>query len=160
MAKAAHRAGFAAAAVTILLSLVPSAQAAAPDPGKKIIACMDAADAAGKFAGGCIGIIQADCPKPADADPSACAGKELAFWQGQLDITLKRATKAVAGYPEMAKPQSDAQKAWLVFRDKACAIADHVDPGTMPGGAAACRAEVTAERVFMLRRIVASLEEH
>ena len=157
MAKAAYAV---ASAVTILLSFAPPAQAAAPDPGKKVVACMDAADAAGKFAGGCVGMIQADCLKPADADPSACAGKELAFWQTQLDITLKRATKAVAGYPDMAKPQSDAQKAWLVFRDRACAIADHVDPGTMPGGAAACRAEVTAERVFMLRRIVASLGEH
>ena len=159
MARASYTALLSVAVVTIALSLVPCAQAAAPIE-KKIVACMDTTDAAGKFAGGCIGLIQAECLKPADADPAACAAKELAFWQGQLDGTLKRATKAVAAYPEMAKPQGDAQKAWLVFRDKACAIADHVDPGTMPGGSAFCRAEVTAERVFMLRRIIASLEEH
>jgi len=143
-----------------LLVLLPVQAGAAAPIEKKVVACMDAADAEGKFAGGCIGVITAECLKPADADPAACAAKELAFWQGQLDTTLKRATKAVASYPDMAKPQSDAQKAWLVFRDKACAIADHVDPGTMPGGSAGCRAEVTAERVFMLRRIIASLEEH
>jgi uncharacterized protein YecT (DUF1311 family) len=140
--------------------VIPAAQAAAPPPdGKKVVACMDAADTADKFAGSCIGMIFADCNKAPNADMNACGAKELAFWQGQLDTTLKRALKD-AVYPNMAKDQGDAQRAWLIFRDKACVLADNVDPGTMPGGSAYCRAEVTAERVFMLRRIVYSLEEH
>ena len=135
------------------------ASGAAPDDGKKVTACMDAADNAGKFAGNCIGMIYADCNKQPNADDAACAAKELAFWQGQLDMTYKRALKDSV-YPGMAKDQSDAQKAWLTFRDRACVLADKVDPGTMPGGSAYCRAEVTAERVFMLRRVTFSLEEH
>jgi uncharacterized protein YecT (DUF1311 family) len=139
---------------------VSAAHAAAPAiDGKKVAACMDAADDAGKFAGNCIGMIFADCNKAPNADINACGAKELAFWQGQLDATLKRARKDLA-HADEAKDQSDAHKAWLTFRDKACAIADTVDPGTMPGGSAYCRAEVTAERVFMLRRITYSLEEH
>lgn len=146
-------------AAVILLGAV-SAHAAPPDPAWKTVACMVSADAAGTFAGACIGMIYADCMKPAGADAGRCGGRELAFWQGQLDRTLKQAMASVAAYPDMVKPQSDAQKAWLAFRDKSCVIADHVDPGTMPGGSAYCRAEVTAERVFMLRRIIVSLEEH
>ncbi len=151
---------FALAAFACCMSL--QAAGAAPAPavdGKKVTACMDAADNAGKFSGPCIGMIYADCNKQPNADNSACAAKELAFWQGQLDATFKRAMKDSV-YPGMAKDQGDAQKAWLIFRDKACVIAGNVDPGTMPGGSAYCRAEVTAERVFMLRRITYSLEEH
>ncbi|HJW41204.1 MAG TPA: hypothetical protein VJ476_08245, partial [Rhizomicrobium sp.] len=119
------------AATAILLGTL-SAQAAPPDPARKTIACMASADVAGTFAGGCIGLIYADCMKPPNADSGRCGARELAFWQGQLDTTLKQSTAAVAGYPDMMKPQSDAQKSWLAFRGKACAIADHVDPGTMP----------------------------
>jgi uncharacterized protein YecT (DUF1311 family) len=137
---------------------VPAAAAPTAD-GKKVVACLDAADAADKFAGSCIGLIFADCNKRPNADANACGAKELAFWQGQLDTTFKRTLKDSV-YPNMAKDQGDAQKAWIIFRDKACLLADNVDPGTMPGGSAYCRAEVTAERVFMLRRIVFSLEEH
>ena len=148
-------------AAALAALVVPAAHATAPAAvdGKKVVACMDAADAAAKFAGNCIGMIFADCTKAANADDRACGAKELAFWQGQLDATFKRALKDSV-YPNMAKDQGDAQKAWLVFRDKACVLADNVDPGTMPGGSAYCRAEVTAERVFMLRRVVYSLEEH
>jgi uncharacterized protein YecT (DUF1311 family) len=137
---------------------IPAAAAPAAD-GKKVVACLDTADAADTFAGSCIGLIFADCNKGPNADANACGAKELAFWQGQLDTTFKRALKDSV-YPHMAKDQGDAQKAWIIFRDKACLLADNVDPGTMPGGSAYCRAEVTAERVFMLRRIVFSLEEH
>lgn len=147
------------AVLAMLASLAPSTASAAVD-GKTVVACMDAADAAGKFAGACIGLLYADCNKLPNAGDAACAAKELAFWQGQLDTMLKRATKDVAGDPALVKDQADAQKSWTTFRDKACGIADKVDPGTMPGGSANCRAEVTAERVFMLRRIAASLEEH
>jgi uncharacterized protein YecT (DUF1311 family) len=146
-------------AAAVAAFAAPVAQAAAPSADGKVVACMDAADAAGKLAGSCIGMILADCKKATKADVDACGKKELAFWQGQLDATLKRALKDSA-YPNMAKDQGDAQQAWLTFRDKACVLADNVDPGTMPGGSAYCRAEVTAERVFMLRRIIYSLEEH
>jgi uncharacterized protein YecT (DUF1311 family) len=146
-------------AAVILLGAV-SAHAAPPDPAGKTLACMVSAEAAGTFAGPCIGMIYAACMKPAGANAGRCGGRELTFWQAQLDTTLKQAMAAVAAYPDMVKPQSEAQKAWLAFRDRACMIADHVDPGTMPGGSAYCRAEVTAERVFMLRRIIVSLEEH
>jgi uncharacterized protein YecT (DUF1311 family) len=147
------------AAVFAALVIPPAQAAATSADGKKVVACMDAADNADKFAGSCIGMIFADCNKAPNADMKACGARELAFWQGQLDTTLKRALKD-AVYPNMAKDQGDAQKAWLTFRDKACVLADNVDPGTMPGGSAYCRAEVTAERVFMLRRIIFSLEEH
>ena len=146
-------------AAAIVFMAIPAIAAPPADAGKKVTACMDAADNAGTFAGACIGMIYTDCNKQPNADDSVCAAKELAFWQGQLDTTYKRALKDSV-YPGMAKDQSDAQKAWHTFRDKACVLADKVDPGTMPGGSAYCRAEVTAERVFMLRRVTFSLEEH
>jgi len=151
------RLGLLSFAIAAVLSGVPAAAAV---PQKAVTACMDTADAADKLPANCLGLILADCKKAPNADENACAAKELAFWSEQLGSVLKAATAAMSGYPELAKPQGDAQKAWLLFRDKACAIADKVDPGTMPGGSAWCRAEVTAERVFMLRRISASLGEH
>ena len=148
-------------AALVSLGVGGPAHAAGPTPdGKKVTACMDAADTAGKSSASCIGMILAACNTKPDADDPACTAKELAFWQGQLDTSLKDALASEAAYPEIVQDQKDAQKAWLVFRTKACAIADKVDPGTMPGGSAYCRAEVTAQRVFMLRRIAASLGEH
>jgi uncharacterized protein YecT (DUF1311 family) len=140
-----------------ILALAVPARAAPADPGKATLACLDAADSKGTDAGVCVGAISAACmhggPDPSE---SACAARELAFWQGRLDTAWKDAAPLLAAYPD----QIEAQALWLKYRQKSCAIADKVDPGTMPGGSARCRMQETAARAIAVRAIVYSLSEH
>ncbi len=141
----------------VALTLAAPAHAASADPGKATLACLDSADSNGTDPGRCVGAIEAACmhggPDPSE---SACAAREFAFWQAQLDKAWKEAKPLLATYPE----QVEAQGLWLKYRDKSCAIADKVDPGTMPGGSAACRMRETAARAIAVRAIVDSLSEH
>jgi uncharacterized protein YecT (DUF1311 family) len=141
-------------------SAIPAAAGPA-DAAHKTLACLDKAEADQTSTFVCIGIIQSSClANNPDPSASACAAKELQFWQVQLDKSWTAAQASLRGYPEMLPDQTAAQKLFLQYRDKSCAIADKVDPGTMPGGSAACQAKETALRVIGLRAIVASLSEH
>lgn len=139
------------------LVLAAPAHAASADSGKATLTCLDSADSNGTDPGRCVGTISAACmhggPDPSE---SACAARELAFWQGQLDKAWKEAKPLLATYPE----QVEAQALWLKYRDKSCAMADKVDPGTMPGGSASCRMRETAARAIAVRTIAYSLSEH
>ncbi|MEJ1970724.1 MAG: lysozyme inhibitor LprI family protein [Rhizomicrobium sp.] len=145
--------------LAVALCALAPLPAAAASP-KQVEACMAANDDAGRPQFSCIGMLYRDCTKQPNAEDAACAAGELAFWNAQLAAWSKQAFQAVAAYPELAKDQADAQKSWSAFRDKSCTIADKVDPGMMPGGSAYCRAQVTAERVFLLRQIGTALSEH
>ncbi|HEY1632066.1 MAG TPA: lysozyme inhibitor LprI family protein [Rhizomicrobium sp.] len=126
---------------------------------KPTLACLETAQDNGADPQHCVGLIVASC-KRAGASDVDCAARELAFWQSKLDKAWKEAKPVLAGYPDLARDQRDAQALWLQYRDKSCAIADKVDPGTMPGGSAACRMRETAARAIAVGSIVDSLSEH
>jgi hypothetical protein len=149
---------------TLLLPIVAvlftsSAQAAPSAAEQATLACVAKAEGAGSGLA-CFGAIYAACVKPANADDAACGARELAFWQSQMDKAWKDAKPEIDGYAELKPDQLAAQKAFDTYRMKSCAIADKVDPGTMPGRSALCRAEITAQRALLLRRIAYSLGEH
>ena len=147
----------------VLLLAVSAAHAAAADAAKKTRACLAAAQTQGGNPQLCVGLIAAACLKTAkdeDMPEAACAAQELAFWQTELDRNWKALQPLLAGFPEAKGPQLAAQKAWLDYRDKSCAVADKVDPGMMPGGTARCRMEETAARAIALRQLVDALSEH
>jgi uncharacterized protein YecT (DUF1311 family) len=139
------------------LMLTGPAHAASADPGKATLTCIDSAVSKGTDSERCVGAISVACMRDGpDRSESACFTRELAFWQVLLDKAWKEAKPLLADFPE----QIEAQALWLKYRDKSCAIADKVDPGTMSGGSAACRARETAARVVDLRGIIYSLSEH
>ena len=148
-----------------LIGAAPGIAHAAPrlDAVSPTLACLDRAETSAKAGYDCIGIIQSACladKNSPDDNGVSCAAKELAFWQVQLDRSWKTAQASLRGYPEVLPDQTAAQKLFLQYREKSCAIADKVDPGTMPGGSNACRMKETAIRVIALRAIVDSLSEH
>ena len=146
-------------AVTGLMLCAGAAQAAG-SADKATLACVTKAEDGGVSGLKCFGTIYADCMKAANADDSVCGTKELAFWQSEMDKAWSDAKSGIDGYPEIKPDQMAAQKAFNDYRTKTCAIADKVDPGTMPGRSALCRAEITAQRALTLRRISYSLGEH
>jgi len=151
-------AGFAA-----LLLAASAAPAAAADTAKKAQTCLAAAEMQGGNKQLCVGLIAAACLKTAKDEQTpeaACAARELAFWQAELDRNWKALQPLLAGFPEAKGPQLAAQKTWLDYRDKSCAVADKVDPGMMPGGTARCRMEETAARAIALNQLVDALSEH
>lgn len=146
-------------AVLFVFLLATPALAAGNAAEKPALACLEAAEDSGSDAERCVELIAGPCKKSGGND-SDCAGRELAFWQAQLDAAWKKAKPLLAGYPDLARDQTAAQALWLQYRDKSCIIADKVDPGTMPGGSAACRMRETAARTIAVRAIVDSLSEH
>lgn len=136
------------------------AASAAGGADKATLACVTKAEDSSVSALKCFGTVYADCMKGANADDAVCGTRELAFWQPELDRAWKDAKLALDGYAEMKPDQVAAQKAFSDYREKSCFIADKVDPGSIPGRAALCRAEITAQRALMLRRISYSLGEH
>ena len=149
-------------ALGAMMLVVSAAQGAPADPAKKTLMCLDKADTGQTSPQLCAGVLQAACVAAGRNDEkvtdAACAAKELAFWQAQLDKNWKLVQPLLA--PDMRADQIAAQKLWLQYREKSCAIADKVDPGMMPGGSARCRMEETAGRVIALRAIVSALSEH
>jgi len=145
--------------ILALIALAAPAFAAASPAEKPAAACLASAQDAGSDVSHCVGLIAAACKK-SGGDDADCAKKELAFWQAELGTAWKEAKPLLAGYPDLAHDQTAAQALWLQYRDKSRAIADKVDPGTMPGGSAACRMRETAARAIAVRSIVDSLSEH
>jgi uncharacterized protein YecT (DUF1311 family) len=142
------------------LVLAGAAHAAPSGPIDARVLCLKSASDNGRDPSRCVGVVYAACMKAPNAAEADCNARELAVWQGVLDDAWKLAKPLLAAYPDVARDQTDAQALWLKYRDKSCAIADKVDPGTMPGGSAACRARETAARVVDLRGIIYSLSEH
>lgn len=145
--------------VAATMLLAGAAHAAGPAE-KTALACIAKVEQEGVSGLKCFGTVYADCMKSANADDAACGARELSFWQSEHDKAWKDAKPGIDGYAEMRPAQMAAEKEFNDYRQKACAIADKVDPGTMPGRSALCRAEITAQRALMLRKIVYSLGEH
>ena len=143
--------------VALALANVAWAQPTAADR-KAIEACLERPQ--DNFGGKCIGIVADPCIAAANresAKASACAARELAVWQAQMDAALKRVT---AGGQEIGRSVAQAQHSWLLSLGTLCPVFDKIDPGMLPGGASYCRMQETANRALILRRLGEAVNEH
>ncbi len=70
----------------------------------------------------CIGIVADPCPEASGANTFtivACHMREQKIWDGYLNEWYGEATKRLAGEPAAAA-LTDAQRAWMSFRDAKC----------------------------------------
>lgn len=86
------------------------------------------------------------------AEPRACAPIEAALWQEFLE---RWQGEAIAfARPVAAEPQRRAHRAFLAFRDAACAVEAAVASGTLAlDHLATCRLEATALRALEVKRM-------
>lgn len=128
---------------------------------KTINDCLGAADKTDDLGTNCIGRISGTCMRKADNDVAktkACAERELAVW-----ITVSEAAGKLVragGFKDITKAVADSQRSWVQQRDALCPVFDKIEPGMVPGGAAYCRMQVTAQRALLLRRLGAAVNEH
>ncbi len=59
----------------------------------------------------------------------------------------------------MSKARAESEKAWAQQRDALYPVFDKVEPGTLPGDAAYCRMQTTANRALLLRRLGHAVNE-
>ena len=116
----------------------------------------------------CIGLSARACMETHDAGfttmgMSFCSGEELAFWDARLNVAydqlMERSRDADADMkdldievPSQAEALRDMQRAWLPFRDAACAF-ERAQWGNGTGGgpaAVACHASLTAKQALAL----------
>lgn len=145
--------------IAALPSLIPAAHAQpnAADP-RTLQACLDAQD--GKLGMACIGIIADPCigAEPATEKQRACAARELALWEAQLDGALKKVKRG--GFKEVDAAVTRSQQAWRSSLKDLCPVFGKIDPGMLPGGESYCLLQETAARALMLRRLGAAVNEH
>lgn len=147
----------------LLLSAGASAQAqhASPADLKVINACLAKADKTGDLGTGCIGAIADPCTRKAgnDADKAkACAERELAVWDAVAEAAARRVR--AGGFKDISKAVAESQKGWAQQRDALCPVFDTIDPGMLPGAAAYCRMQTTAQRALLLRRLGEAVNQH
>ena len=72
------------------------------------------------------------------------------------------ATKRVraGGFKDIIKALVESEKAWTQQRDALCPVFDKIEPGFLPGDAAYCRMQTTANRALLLRRLGDAVNEH
>jgi len=100
-----------------------------------------------------------DCTNPAtQADITACAGEDEAGSDAALNASYK-ALFAMLAPADQARLR-DAQRAWIVFRDKECAFrtSPYSDGSIAPALQARCLADLTAQRAAQLRAQVGCKE--
>jgi uncharacterized protein YecT (DUF1311 family) len=127
---------------------------------KAISDCLAKADKADSLGTACIGRIADPCIGKADRDTAksrACAERELAVWNAVSEAASKRVR--AGGFKEITKALTDSQKSWAQHRDALCPFFDKVEPGSLPGDAAYCRMQVTAQRALLLRRLGDAVNE-
>lgn len=149
----------------VILSLVSPAAAqqkpAAADR-QTIQKCLG--PASGGDARSCIGRIADPCiNRVKDADDAVtkskeCAARELAVWEEQLAAAVKQVN--AGGFKPISTTVAEAQKAFVVSREKLCSVFDKIDPGMSLGGADYCRLQETAQRALILRGLGDALGEH
>jgi hypothetical protein len=121
--------------------------------------CLD--DANDSLGHACIGIVSGPCAAAAGGDPAktrACMTRELAVWEAQVDAALKRIR--AGGFKDLTEDVSRSQEPWKASVRGLCARFDKIDPGMLPGGAAACSMHATAGRALLLRRLGEAVGEH
>jgi hypothetical protein len=152
--------------LALILLANPGWAAAKPSPQdlKAVQTCL--AGQEGELGVKCIGVVADACIKAAenkelgnveDKKAKACAARELAVWEAQLETELK-AVKA--GGSDMIKAVTDAQNTWRASREKFCPLFDKVEPGMLNGAANYCRLQETARRVLLLRRLGEAVNPH
>ena len=86
------------------------------------------------------------------AEPRGCAPVETALWQELLDRWQQEAT--IFAPPAAAEPMRRAHRAFIAFRDTACAVEGAVARGTLAqDNQASCRLEATALRALEMKRL-------
>ena len=109
----------------------------------------------------CIGVVADQCiaASSGDADKAkACAARELAVWEREMQTALKRVS--AGGFKEISNAVKQAQKDWQSSHRRLCAVFDKTDPGMLPGAAVYCRMHETAARALVLRRLGEAVSEH
>jgi len=152
--------------LALILLTNPAAAAPKPKPQdlKAVQTCL--AGREGELGTKCIGMIADPCIKAAehkelgsvDQDKAnACAARELAVWEAQLETELKAVR---AGGNDIIKAVADAQTTWRASREKLCPVFAKVEPGMLNGAADYCRLQETGRRVLLLRRLGEAVNPH
>ncbi len=141
--------------------LAASAAGAAPNAAdrKAIQTCLEREGAS--LGDKCIGIVADPCIADANGESDkarACAARELAVWEAEMDAALKRVH--AGGFKEIRRDADQAQQAWKASVGELCPALDRIDPGMLPGGATYCQMHETASRALMLRRLAEAVSEH
>jgi len=115
----------------------------------------------------CIGLSAQACMETPGGETTVgmgmCYAQELDYWDGRLNAAYKAlmeqheaedATLAAQGFsgPGLAVSLRDMQRAWIAWRDAACAYEFALWTGGTGGGpaATACRMQITAEQALEL----------
>ncbi|MGD9880107.1 MAG: lysozyme inhibitor LprI family protein [Reyranella sp.] len=140
-----------------LLASVAQAQPNAAD-ARTLQACLAAQD--GKLGMACIGVIADPCisAEPVTEKQRACAVRELALWEAQLDAALKRVKRG--GFKEVDGAVTRSQQTWRSSLKDLCPVFGKIDPGMLPGGEPYCLLQETAARTLLLRRLGEAVNEH
>jgi uncharacterized protein YecT (DUF1311 family) len=134
---------------------------ASPADLKVINDCLKSADRNDKLGTGCIGLVADPCRARADNDTArnkTCAQRELSVWNAISEAAAKRVR--TGGFKEISKALAESEKAWIAQRDALCPVFDKIEPGTLPGDAAYCRMQTTANRALLLRKLGEAVNEH
>ena len=118
---------------------------------------LDAArDAARRQPESCIGVVSTACIQAEGNKSTAvmvdCYGREANAWDGRLNAAYRKALKSGDG-EDVAEGFRKVQRAWIAFRDAACAQPDIVFKGTMARPMEAyCRLDMTARQAIWLEK--------
>jgi hypothetical protein len=148
----------AAAATVLLAGPVARAQPSAADR-KAVQSCLERQES--KLGDRCIGIVADPCIAAANgetAKATACASRELAVWNAELESALKRVRSG--GFKDLSRTVDQAQQSWRASLTTLCPAFNKIDPGMLPGGATYCLLHETAGRALMLRRLGEAVSEH
>ncbi len=113
-----------------------------------------AREAAPRESASCIGIVSTACIRAEGNQSTAvmvdCYGREGNAWDARLNAAYKKALASGDG-ADVAEGFRKTQRAWIAFRDAACAQAGIVFKGSMayPMGAY-CRMDMTARQALWL----------
>ena len=146
------------AMVAALFAGPAQAQPTAQDTGA-IKDCLKRQEAA--LGQACIGIVADPCIDAAGGDTAkrkACAERERAVWQAELEAALRGIRKG--GFKDITESVTQAQKSWETSLRTLCPIFGKIEPGTLPGDAATCTMVETASRALLLRRLAWAVNEH
>ena len=147
----------------LLLACSQGAHAQQPNAAdvKVINDCLAKADKGDSLGTACIGLVSDACMRKTENDTGknrACAARELSVWTALSDAAGKRVR--AGGFKEISKALADSEKNWAQHRDALCPVFDKVEPGSIPGDAAYCRMQTTANRALLLRKLGAAVKEH
>ena len=111
-------------------------------------------------ASGCIGICRDACSEDRirsnqDLADGQCMTGEAAQWDARLNRTWAAVKERLAGNPEGLLALTQAQKAWIAFRDAECAASAAIwaPDGTGAAEAGNCLLSMTAQRYIELEGI-------